>query len=108
MSGVVDAQPDTGAPPEPVLVTGNGVHPHCSSDAGDPLELFGHAGCFESALRGRVDVLEVASATPPRTGIGAGRCHPIGRGSEHICASAWMNDEVVEVTVATTRSPGSE
>ena len=80
----VDAQADPGPPAQTVLVTGDRLHLHLARHAGHPLELLGHPGRLESALRRQPHVLEVAAATAPGTGIRAGGSTRSGEAPEDL------------------------
>jgi phosphate transport system protein len=80
----VDRQADTGAPTQPTLVARHRLDLHVPFDAPHAPELIGDADCLESTLRRYLHVLEVASATATRTGVGARGSDAIWRGSEYV------------------------
>ena len=71
LPGLVDAEPDAGAPTEPVAVARQAFDMHATFDAGHPVQLFDDPGSFESSLCRQGDVLEVTPAAAAGTGVGA-------------------------------------
>ncbi len=76
----VDGELDAGAPRQPTDVTGHGLDLDVLVEAGQPAQLLAHHLGLEPALRGEVDVLEVAAAARAGPGPRARRLDPVGRG----------------------------
>ena len=126
-AGGVDGEPDPGSPPQRrrgqrldayrQLVDLGRSHP------AEPGQLLDHDGGLEIALRGRVDVLEIAAPAAVRAGPPAGRRHPHVGGLQdlhrvgpqvagallgHLGTHAFARQRVPHEDDATIRRPGDK
>ena len=75
--------PDPAAPAQAVGVARHRFDHDGALQPGHPGQLFLDPRRLQPALGPQLDVLVVAATAPARTGVRAGRCHPVGRRLQH-------------------------